>query len=71
MKNLCNKTRPVENPYEVWTKGHFTWKVLRKYQADDKKPFARAFCFVTSNFCPDGEYGDTYIADYSNGKKVI
>ena len=64
MKNLCSKTRPVSNPYEIWTNGSgWTWKLLKRWQADDAKPFARWFCFVTSPFCPDGEYGDTYAAE--------
>lgn len=64
MKNKCNKTRPVDNPYEIWEGKGWTWKVLKKYQADDEKPYARAFCFVTSPYCPDGEYGDVYINEY-------
>ena len=33
-KNLCNKTRPVENPYEIWKNeiGSWEWRVLKKYQ---------------------------------------
>ncbi len=64
MKNNCNKTRSLGNPYEVWEAKGWCWKVLKKYQADDNKAFARAFCFVTSPFCPEGEYGDTYIKEY-------
>lgn len=56
MKNPCAKTRTKDNPYEVW-------KVLKKWQIDDYKPFARWFCFVTSPFCPEGEYGDVYVKD--------
>jgi len=62
-KNLCAKTRPVTNPYEVWTNGSWTWKVLKKWQANDDKPYARWFCFVTSPFCPDGEMGDVYVSE--------
>lgn len=64
-KNLCGKTRKPDAPYEVWKSpdGTWTWKVLKKYSADDDKPYARWFCFVTSPFCPDGEYGDTYVAE--------
>ena len=66
--NLCRKTRPKDSPYEVW-KGRmmgqdgWTWNVLKKWQADDEKPFARWFCFVTSPFYPDGEYGDVYVKE--------
>jgi hypothetical protein len=71
MKNLCAKTRPVSNPYEVWTNGSWTWKVLKKYQANDDKLFARWFCMVTSPYCPEGEMGDTYVAEIkSNAYRV-
>lgn len=65
MKNPCAKTRTKDNPYEVWTSydGQWTWKVLKKWQVNDDKPYARWFCFVTSPFCPEGEYGDTYVLD--------
>lgn len=63
-KNPWAKVRPKENPYETWiTPSGWTWKVLKKWQADDNKPFARWFCFVTSPYCPDGEYGDVYVSD--------
>lgn len=71
MKNLCAKTRKVDNPYEVWTNGSWTWKVLKKWQADDNKPNARWFCFVTSPFCPEGEYGDVYVKDIINNAKKV
>jgi hypothetical protein len=63
MKNPCGKMRPKENPYEVWEDQlhGWIWYVLKKYQLDDAKPYARWHCFVTSPFCPEGEYGDVYI----------
>lgn len=66
-KNECAKTRKSDNPYEVW-KNHsgWTWNVLKKYQSPEKEqgnPYARWFCFVTSPFCPDGEYGDVYVRE--------
>lgn len=65
VRNLCAKTRPVDKPYEIWQShdGCWTWKVLKKWQVDDNKPFARWFCHVTSPFCPEGEMGDTYVKD--------
>lgn len=63
MKNECAKTRPASNPYEVWHDGDWTWNVLKKWQADDSKPFARWFCNVVTPYCPDGELGDVYVAD--------
>jgi len=71
MKNPCGKTRPKERPYEVWKANGWTWLVLKKYQSNDLKEYARAFCFVTSPICPDGEYGDTYIADYKHFANLI
>ncbi len=63
-KNECLKTRDKNNPYEVWKSlDGWTWAVLKKYQIDDNKPYARWFCFVTSPFCPYGELGDTYVRD--------
>jgi len=65
-KNLCSKSRKVSDPYEVWQGNGWTWKVLKKWQADDNKPHARWFCFVTSPMCPEGELGDVYVADIVN-----
>jgi hypothetical protein len=41
-KNLCLKTRPKENPYEVWKSYNeqWTWNVLKKWQSDDNKYFS-------------------------------
>jgi len=48
-KNLCGKTRPIDNPYEIWKSfdGTWEWKVLKKYQKPSKElknRFARWFC---------------------------
>ena len=63
MKNTMLKTRLKSNPYEVWSNGDWVWNVLKKWQVDDNKPYARWFCFVTSPFCPEGEYGDVYVKE--------
>ena len=63
MKNLYGKTRPTSNPYEVWRAGSWTWQVLKKWQVDDQKPYARWFCNVITPMCPDGEMGDVYVKD--------
>lgn len=62
-KNLCAKTVKRENAYEVWQAGTWTWYVLKKWQADDLKPFARWFCDVVTPMCPHGELGDVYAAE--------
>ena len=74
MKNECNKTRPKDNPYEIWETADASWQwhVLKKYQADDNKPYGRWFCLVKSPFTPNGELGDVYVSEIkSNATKVI
>jgi len=69
MKNLCGKTRKVEEPYEVWktADGSWEWRVLKKYKSPDKEredPHARWFCAVKSPFTyGEYEYGDTYVCE--------
>ncbi len=68
MKNLCAKTRPKDNPYEVWRShdGSWTWQVLKKWQSEDKEasnPYARWFCNVVTPIVPEGEMGDCYVCD--------
>jgi len=79
MKNACGKTRPIENPYEVWIGiGRFdgwTWKVLKKYQSPENEasnPYARWFCAVSSPFTFGGyDYGDTYIKDITPYARMV
>lgn len=61
-KNTMLKTRPVDNPYEVYKNLYgWEWRVLKKYQADDHKPYARWFCAVMSPYTfGSWEYGDVY-----------
>jgi hypothetical protein len=68
MKNTQNKTRELDNPYEIWETqdmhGKWTWKVLKKYQADDDKPYARWLCGVKSPFTYGSyEMGDVYVSE--------
>ena len=71
-KNLCGKMRKQDNPYEIWKNQQgWTWKVLKKWQADDDKPYGRWFCLVTSPYCPSGEMGDVYVSEIkSNAYRV-
>jgi hypothetical protein len=68
-KNLCAKSRPVEQPYEVWRDSQgWEWRVLKKYQVNDLKPYARAFCAVFSPITREQmaggyELGDVYLSD--------
>ena len=65
MSNPCAKTRPVSEPYEVWQSSDgWTWKVLKKWQIDDNKPYARWFCAVSSPYTDGGyDLGDVYVSD--------
>lgn len=64
-KNLQAKTVTRDKAYEVWQSrdGSWTWYVLKKWQIDDNKPYARWFCCVVTPIVPDGEYGDVYVKD--------
>ena len=73
MKNTCAKMRTKDNPYEIWRSpdGSWEWQILKKWQADDDKPYARWFCNVVSPFTPDGEMGDVYVSEIkSQASKV-
>jgi len=64
-KNKQLKMRKQNDPYEVWKSfcGQFEWKVLKKWQLDDNKPYGRWFC-ATKGPGTFGSYelGDEYVA---------
>ncbi len=73
-KNLKAKTRPVSNPYETVESNGWKWKILKHYQAPNGEwlnAYARVFCFVTSPYCPQGEYGDVYIKDIPSLREIL
>lgn len=71
-KNRCAKTRKADNPYEIWSNDSWTWLVLKKWQVDDSKPFARWYCLVKSPYVPNGEYGDVYASEIrANARRVV
>ncbi len=72
-KNPYAKTvaKPItENAYEVWTDGTFTTYVLKSYQTDNTKPYARAFCLVESPYSATGALGDTYWSTIRDGRRI-
>jgi len=75
IKNKYGKTRKVNNPYEIWGNSPFLpdweWHVLKKWQIDDNKPYARWFCLVKSPIVPEGECGDVYVSEIKNEAKAI
>jgi hypothetical protein len=74
MKNEFSKQRLTENPYEIWisSDGKWTWRVLKKYQIDDNKPFARWFCAVKSPYTFGSfDLGDVYVQEIKqNARKM-
>jgi hypothetical protein len=72
-KNECAKTRPRHEPYEVWVSrdGTWTWNVLKKWQANDDKPYARWFCDVVTPMVPGGEMGDVYVTEIKQNARRI
>jgi hypothetical protein len=77
-KNLCGKTRKVDDPYEIWVDevNGWEWRVLKKYQGprgEANNPYARWFVAAKSPLT-DGrwEFGDTYIKDITwRASKII
>jgi hypothetical protein len=66
-KNLCGKTRDINDPYEVWVRGDWEWRVLKKYKSPEseaKDPYARWFVAAKSPMTY-GSYdlGDEYAAN--------
>jgi hypothetical protein len=76
-KNECGKTRPQNDPYEVWRSydGTWEWHVLKKYQnpeRESKNPYAVWFCLVKTPIVPNGEMGDVYVRDITqHAVKVV
>lgn len=65
-KNLFAKQRPLENPYEVWGTPDGSWEVriLKKWQVDDNKPYARWFTATKSPYTYGTfDMGDQYVSE--------
>jgi hypothetical protein len=73
VKIPCGKSRPATRPYEVWANEStgWEWHVLKKWQADDNKPYARWFCLVKSPFVPQGEIGDVYVREIKEHSRLV
>lgn len=71
-KNTAAKMRKIGDPYEVWVAGDWTCNVLKKWQADDSKPYARWFCqVVTPMTGPSGDLGDVYVSEIKRSARRI
>ena len=66
-KNECAKMRKKEDPYEIWVRGDWEWRVLKKYQSpsnEAKNEYAVWMCAVKSPMTYGGwDMGDTYVND--------
>ena len=77
MKNPCGKAisfdRAETDAYEIWKLpgANWTWYVLKKWQGNDDKPYARWFCMVKTPYVPDGEAGDVYVSEIKAQAKRI
>ena len=71
-KNPSSKMRKTENPYEIWAREGWEWRVLKKWQLDDNKPYARWFCAAKSPYTYGRfELGDVYVAEIkANAKRI-
>lgn len=66
MKNLCSKTRDIENPYLIYKNdaAGWEWRVLKIWQADDNEPYARWFVAAKSPMTYGSwEMGDSYVSE--------
>ena len=64
-KNLFGKSADKDNPHAIYECGrmNFKWRVIKTWKHADNEPsdpYAKWYCFVTSDMCPEGEYGDVY-----------
>jgi len=70
IKNICLKSRKVNEPYEIWVNPRISFesRVLKKYQGDDNKEYARWLVAVKSPMTY-GSYdmGDSYVSEIKLG----
>jgi hypothetical protein len=68
-KNLRGKTRPLDDPYEIYQSldGEWEWKVLKHYKSEESENtdrYARVFCGVKSPMTYGSyELGDVYLRE--------
>jgi len=64
MPILCSKRRDVEKPWAIFEGGDWEWRVLKNWQKDPEKEYARFHCAVSSPHT-FGSYdiGDVYCKD--------
>lgn len=66
------KSRKVDNPYMIYKSGDWEWRILKSYQKDNAKPYARAFCAVSSPYTFGGyDMGDVYWSEIINTATLV
>jgi hypothetical protein len=69
------KTRPSDNPYEVWQAGDWTWNVLKFYKSRDNTladPYGRVFCqVITPMTSSRGDLGDVYYSEIRQSAQLV
>ena len=71
-KILCNKSRKVEKPWAIFKRVGWEWRILKNYQNDVNKNYARWFCAVKSPFTYGSfEMGDTYVKDVMGSRYLV
>lgn len=72
-KNPMGCSRKMDDPYIILRDERFpgwTWKVLKTWQADGRKPYARAFVHVvTPHTGASGDLGDAYVTEL--GRTIV
>ena len=54
----------AEPAYATFVAGDWTWEVLKSWQNDEAKPYARWMCRVVTPMTGErGDMGDTYVKD--------
>jgi hypothetical protein len=70
-RTAMGKSRPTDNPYMTFEGDGFEYRVLKSYQADDSKPYARWFLATKSPYTMGSwELGDGYVAEVVNGASM-
>lgn len=71
-RNTMGKTRPDDQPYEVWKGANgWTWNVLKFYKSREATiadPFGRVFCLVEGW---ETEKGDVYYSEITQHSRLI
>jgi hypothetical protein len=70
--NPMGRSRPVDKPYLTFKNMNgFEYRVLKSYQLNDEKPFARWFTATRSPYTMGSwELGDAYVADVVSGSQL-